>query len=316
VTQVAGFRQHVREQMARVIVGQQEPLDQLTLVLLSGGHALLEGVPGLAKTLTVKALARVCGLRFQRVQCTPDLLPADVLGTHVFDPASARFSLRRGPVFTDALLVDEINRTPSRTQSALLECMEERQVTLDGDRHPLGPHFTVFATQNPVEFEGTYPLPEAQLDRFLLKVRFDYPGADTEAEILRQSTHGAGTRDLDALGLVALPEGALDAARAAVAAVRVEDSLYPYVAAIARRTRDWAAVLLGASPRAALHLLAVAKAAAAAEGRDFLIPDDVKQVAPPVLRHRLTLKPEAELEGVTPDQVVADVLDAVEVPRA
>ncbi len=316
MTQVAELRGHVREQMARVIVGQEPALDQLLLVLLAGGHALLEGVPGLAKTLSVKALARVCGLRYQRVQCTPDLLPADVLGTSVFSPATGQFTLRRGPIFTDALLVDEINRTPSRTQSALLECMEERQVTLDGERHPLGPHFTVFATQNPVEFEGTYPLPEAQLDRFLLKVRFDYPAADVETRILQHCDRGPEARDVETMGLVALPAGALDAARAEVAAVRVEETLFPYVAAIARRTRDWASVMLGASPRAAIHLLAVAKAAAAVEGRDFLIPDDVKLAAPAVLRHRLTLRPEAELEGVSPDQVVTEVLDAVEVPRA
>ncbi len=313
---VAALRAHLREQMAKVIVGQEDALEQMLLALLAGGHALLEGVPGLAKTLSVKALARVCGLGFQRVQCTPDLLPSDVLGTNVFQPATGQFVLRRGPVFTDLLLVDEINRTPSRTQAALLECMEERQVTLDGERHPLSAHFTVFATQNPVEFEGTYPLPEAQLDRFLLKVRFEYPDAEREAAILAHVDHGFDARGVDALDLAPLPAGALDGARAEVAAVRVDPTLYPYVAAVARRTRDWPSVLLGASPRAAIHLLAVAKGAAALEGRDYLIPDDVKGVAAPVLRHRLTLRPDAEIEGASADQVVAEVLDAVEVPRA
>ncbi len=313
---VAALRAHLREQMAKVIVGQEDALEQMLLALLAGGHALLEGVPGLAKTLSVKALARACGLGFQRVQCTPDLLPSDVLGTNVFQPATGQFVLRRGPVFTDLLLVDEINRTPSRTQAALLECMEERQVTLDGERHPLSTHFTVFATQNPVEFEGTYPLPEAQLDRFLLKVRFDYPDAEREAAILEHVDRGFDARGVDALDLAPLPAGALDGARAEVAAVRVDPTLYPYVAAVARRTRDWPSVLLGASPRAAIHLLAVAKGAAALEGRDYLIPDDVKGVAAPVLRHRLTLRPDAEIEGASADQVVAEVLDAVEVPRA
>ncbi len=313
---VAALRAHVREQMAKVIVGQDDALEQMLLALLAGGHALLEGVPGLAKTLSVKALARTCGLQFQRVQCTPDLLPADVLGTNVFQPGTGQFVLRRGPVFTDLLLVDEINRTPSRTQAALLECMEERQVTLDGERHALSGHFTVFATQNPVEFEGTYPLPEAQLDRFLLKIRFDYPDAEREAAILAHVDRGFDARGVDAMDLAPLAAGTIDAARAEVAAVRVDATLYPYVAAIARRTRDWPTVLLGASPRAAIHLLAVAKGAAALEGRDFLIPDDVKGVAAPVLRHRLTLRPDAEIEGASADQVVAEVLDAVAVPRA
>jgi MoxR-like ATPase len=301
--------------MGKAIVGQRGPVDQMLLVLLCGGHALIEGFPGLAKTLAVKALALIGRLEFRRVQCTPDLMPADMLGTTVFNPQAGTFSLYRGPIFSDLLLVDEINRTPPRTQSALLEAMEERQVTLDGKTYPLSKFFTVFATQNPIEFEGTYPLPEAQLDRFLLKIRINYPGAAEEADILRHYQDGFDPRALDKLGIEALPEGWLIAARAEVAATRVEPALFQYVTTIVRRSRDWPALSLGASPRAAVNLLIASKAAACLEGRDFLIPDDVKTVAPAVLRHRLLLKPEADLEGMTADQVVVELLAAVEVPK-
>ncbi len=270
---------HVRTEMSKVIVGQKEVIDQLLLVLICGGHALIEGVPGLAKTLAVKTLAKICGLGFQRVQCTADLMPADVMGTNIFNMATSSFSLHRGPVFTDLLLVDEINRTSPRTQAALLEAMEERQVTIDGTRYPLGENFTVFATQNPIEFEGTYPLPEAQLDRFLLKIRLDYPSA----------------QDINA--------------------VRIEPTLRPYIVTLVRRTRDWPALSLGASPRAAIGLLYVARALAGVEGRDFLIPDDIKTAALPVLRHRVLLKPEADLEGLNSDRVIAEILSNVEVPK-
>ena len=313
--QVASLAAHIRREFAKAIVGQQEALDQLLVVLLCRGHALIEGVPGLAKTLAVKVLSRPLRLEFQRVQCTPDLMPADVTGTNVFNASTSAFSFHRGPVFTDLLLVDEINRTPPRTQSALLEAMEERQVTVDGARHPLSPNFTVFATQNPIEFEGTYPLPEAQLDRFLLKIRFDYPDEAGEQEILRHFHQGFDPHDLDAVGFEPLPAGMLDAARAEVAQVRVEPALFQYVAAAVRRSRDWPSVSLGASPRAGVYLLAVAKAVAAIDGRDFLIPDDVKTCAVPVLRHRLLMKPEAELEGLSPDQAVAEMLASVEVPK-
>lgn len=313
--QVARFAAHVRGQMARVIIGQSAALDQMLLVLLCGGHALIEGVPGLAKTLAVKALARVGRLDFCRVQCTPDLMPADVLGTSVFNLQAGSFSLHRGPIFTDLLLVDEINRTPPRTQSALLESMQEYQATIDGTTYPLSDFFTVFATQNPIEFEGTYPLPEAQLDRFLVKIRVGYPGAEEESEILRHHQSGFDARLVDRLDIDPLPEGWLAGARAEVAAVRVEPALLTYVTDVIRRSRDWLSVSLGASPRAGVNLLLAAKATAALDGRDFLIPDDVKSVAPAVLRHRLLLKPEADLEGITPDQVIADILAGVEVPK-
>ena len=271
--QVARFAAHVRGQMARVIVGQSAALDQMLLVLLCGGHALIEGVPGLAKTLAVKALARVGRLEFRRVQCTPDLMPADVLGTSVFNLQAGTFSMHRGPIFTDLLLVDEINRTPPRTQSALLESMQEYQATIDGTTYPLSDFFTVFATQNPIEFEGTYPLPEAQLDRFLVKIRVVYPGAEEEAEILRHHQTGFDAREIERLALEPLPEGWLAGARAEVAAVRVEPALLTYVTNVIRRSRDWLAVSLGASPRAGVNLLLAAKATAALDGRDFMIPD-------------------------------------------
>ena len=311
---------HVRTEMSKVVVGQREVADQLLLVILAGGHAVVEGVPGLAKTMAVKALARICGLGFQRVQCTADLMPADVTGTNVFNLATSSFHLHRGPVFTDLLLVDEINRTAPRTQAALLEAMEERQVTIDGVRYPLHENFTVLATQNPVEFEGTYPLPEAQLDRFLLKIRILYPTAEDEVEIL--SRHGAGfdARLLDQLALAPIGPELLAAARREITQVTVEPNIYSYIVAVIRRTRDWPSVSLGASPRAAVGLVLTARAFAAmggsdSEPRDSLLPDDVKAVALPVLRHRLLLKPEADLEGLTTDQVILQILATVEVPQ-
>ncbi len=312
---LARLSTHIRTELSKVIIGQREVIDQLLIVLVCGGHALLEGVPGLAKTLTVKTLARICGLGFQRVQCTADLMPADVIGTNVFNLATSSFSLHRGPIFTDLLLVDEINRTTARTQAALLEAMEERQATIDGIRHPLGPNFTVFATQNPIEFEGTYPLPEAQLDRFLLKIRIAYPNAEEEAAILKRYEDITDPHLLDQVPLDPIDPALLAAARAEVAHVRVEPALYQYIVSLIRRTRDWPALSLGASPRAAIGLFFVARTLAGMEGRDFLIPDDIKAAAPAVLRHRLLLKPEADLEGLTADSVVAEVLSAVEVPK-
>jgi MoxR-like ATPase len=306
---------HLRQEMGKVVVGQEEFRNQCLIALLSRGHALLEGVPGVAKTLVVKTLSRLLGLEFQRVQCTSDLMPADIIGTNLLNLATSTFRLHQGPVFTDLLLVDEVNRMPPRTQAALLECMEEYQVTIDGIRHPLSPAFSVFATQNPVEFEGTYPLPEAQLDRFLLKVRVGYPGAEEEAQLLANVQAGFDARELDAVGLQTIAPGLLAEAQREVRAVKVEQALYAYIVQIARRTRDWPALSLGASPRAAISLMAVAKAIAALEGRDYLIPDDVKAAGAPVLRHRVVLKPEADLEGITADQVIGDVLRTVEVPQ-
>ena len=305
----------VRTELSKVIIGQRDVVDQLVLVLVCGGHAVMEGVPGLAKTLTVKSLARICGLGFQRVQCTADLMPSDVTGTNVFDLSKNTFSMHRGPVFTDLLLVDEINRTSPRTQAALLEAMEERQVTIDGTRYPLPENFTVFATQNPIEFEGTYPLPEAQLDRFLLKIHVGYPSAEDEIEILSRYEMGFDPRRLNEIVLAPLEPALLAVARREVESVRVEPALRSYVVSLARRTRDWPSISLGASPRAVIGLFFVARALAGMDGRDYLLPDDVKNAALPVLRHRILLKPEADLEGLTSDQVIRQVIGAVEVPK-
>ena len=304
-----------REALGQIIAGQQELVEQALLTLLCGAHALVEGVPGVAKTLAVKTLSRFLGLDYHRVQGTPDTMPADILGTNVFSPRTGEFSLHKGPVFTQFLLADEINRMPPRTQAALLEAMEERQVTLDGETHVLDGYFTVFATQNPLEFEGTYPLPEAQLDRFLMKIRVGYPSAAEERLILdRHHATLAGQR-LEDIPIATIEPGLLAAARAEVRAVQVEPALFDYLLAFVRRTREWPALTLGASPRAAASLLLVAKAYAARDGRTFLLPDDVKAAATPVLRHRLLLNPEAELEGFSTDRVIADILAATPVPK-
>jgi MoxR-like ATPase len=312
---LAQLAQEARAGFGQAVVGHADALDTLFLTMVCGGHALLEGVPGLGKTLAVRTLARILSVRYRRVQCTPDLMPADVTGSNVLNMATREFHLHEGPVFTDLLLVDEINRMPPRTQAALLEAMEERQVTIDGLPRALSPLFTVVATQNPVEFEGTYPLPEAELDRFAVKITIDYPGqADEEAILAR---HQAALDPLASSTIAAGGIGAEDlaAARREVFAVRVEPALLGYIATLVRRTREWPAISLGASPRAAIHLMQIGKAVAAIEGRDYLLPDDLKRVAPAVLRHRLIVRPEADLEGVTADQVVRDVLASVPVPK-
>ena len=307
--------QHFRSEMSKVVVGQEELKTQCLIALLCQGHALLEGVPGIAKTLAVKTLSHLLRLDFQRVQCTSDLMPADIIGTNVLNLAGSTFQLHQGPVFTHLLLVDEVNRMPPRTQAALLECMEERQVTIDGTRHDLSPFFTVFATQNPVDFEGTYPLPEAQLDRFLVKIRVLYPEASEEVQLLSNVQNGFDSHDLESTGLSPIDPELLKQARQEVRTVKVQESLFTYIVQLARRTRAWPALSLGASPRAAVSLMVFSKAIAAMDGRDYIIPDDVKQSALPVLRHRIVLKPEADLEGIMPDQVLQDVLRAVEVPK-
>lgn len=306
-------RLHV--ELSKVIVGQEEVLDQLLAIVLAQGHVLIEGVPGTAKTLAVKALSCICRLEFQRIQCTPDLMPGDILGVNVYNTVTGDFAFRRGPIFTDLLLLDEVNRMPPRSQAALLECMEERQVTMDGTRYPLSDFFTAIATQNPVEFEGTYPLPEAQLDRFLAKIRISYPEAEEEVEILNRYQSGFDAHRLDNLELATVESEALRAARQDAAAVKVEATLFQYIGEIVRRTRSWPSLSLGASPRASVALLLAAKSLAAMDGRDYLVPDDVKAAAPFVLRHRLVIKPEADLEGITPDHVVSEIIAAVKVPE-
>ena len=307
--------QHGRRELSKIIAGQNTFIDQALIVALCRGHALIEGVPGIAKTLVVKLLAQVLGLEFQRVQSTPDLMPADILGTNIFRSANEGFVLHQGPVFTSFLLVDEVNRMPPRTQSALLECMEERQVTIDRTAYSLPSDFTVFATQNPIDFEGTYPLPEAQLDRFLMKLRVSYPSAQEEQVVLQRHHASTNLNGLESDVLAPIASGLLAAAQAEVRRVRIETSLYNYLVGVVRRTREWPSLALGASPRAAVSLMLVAQGFAALDGRNYLIPDDVKQAAVPVLRHRLILKPEAELEGYDTDRVIGEILSAVAVPK-
>ncbi len=303
-------------EIGKAVVGQRAAVEELLAAFFAGGHALLEGVPGVAKTLLAKALARTLDLSFARVQFTPDLMPADILGTSVYRQHTATFELRQGPVFTDVLLADEVNRTPPKTQAALLEAMEERQVTVDGTRHPLGDGFFVVATQNPVEYEGTYPLPEAQTDRFLMKVRMGYPAAAEEADLLRRAARGFDAHDLAAAGVrPVLSRAEVAELRGRARALPAAEPVLDYVARLTRASRELGRARLGASPRAGLALLAAARARAALRGADFLSPDDVKAVARPVLRHRLVLRPEAELEGAAPDDLVEELLAAVEVPR-
>jgi MoxR-like ATPase len=306
---------HITGELRKVIVGQDEPIEQILVALLAEGHALIEGVPGTAKTLTVKTLSRILNADFGRIQFTPDLMPSDITGTNVFNVASSNFSLRRGPVFTDLLLADEINRTPPKTQAALLEAMEERQVTIDGESYPLSPLFTVLATENPIEYEGTYPLPEAQLDRFLLKILLGYPSAEEEQQVVARWDAGFNARRLTDIEIQPLAAEAISACRVEVRNMRVEPGVQRYIVDIVRRTRDHAAAHYGASPRAAVALLLCSKALSAIRGRDFATPDDVRDIARPVLRHRLTLRAEAELDGATPDSVISDILQSSEVPR-
>ena len=313
---VSSIVAHLKGEVAKAIVGQDEVLEQVLIALLTEGHALIEGVPGTAKTLLVKVLARAIGAGFGRIQFTPDLMPADVTGTNIFNMPTSTFTLRRGPVFTDLLLADEINRTPPKTQAALLEAMEERQVTIDGEAHKLSPLFTVLATQNPIEYEGTYPLPEAQLDRFVLKIIVNYPTADQEQQVVANWNAGFNARRLEDVDIHPVPDPSVILnCRAQVRSVTVEEGVQRYIVSIIRATRTAINVSWGASPRAAVALLLCSKALAAIRERSFVTPDDVKEIANPVLRHRIVLRSEAEIEGTSPDQVLNEVIAAVDVPR-
>ena len=306
----------LRLEVGKAVVGQDAAVTGLVIALLCRGHVLLEGVPGVAKTLLVRTLAAALSMDTKRVQFTPDLMPGDVTGSLVYDARSAEFSFRRGPVFTHLLLADEINRTPPKTQAALLEAMEERQVSVDGEPRLLPDPFVVVATQNPVEYEGTYPLPEAQLDRFLLKLTMPLPPRDDEVQVLTRHAEGFDPRDLAAAGVRPVAGVAeLAAGRAAVRGVTLAPEVVGYVVDLARATRDSPSLQLGVSPRGATALMSAARAWAWLSGRDYVTPDDVKALARPALRHRVELRPEAELEGVTPDAVLEGVLAAVPVPR-
>jgi MoxR-like ATPase len=316
-TDLSGLSQavdRIRESIAKVVVGQSAIVDQLIVALLANGHVLIEGVPGVAKTLMAKLMARSLDIPFSRIQFTPDLMPSDVVGTSVFHPGESRFEFRRGPVFSGVVLIDEINRSPAKTQSALFEVMEERQVTFDGHTYPMQHPFMVLATQNPVEHEGTYRLPEAQLDRFLFKVNVPYPSLDEEVRIL-ESHHAADREDLLA-GL----QPVLDGARIAelqqlIHTVHMEPRLLRFIASLVTSTRENRSIFLGASPRASVAVLNASKAMAGVRGRDFVTPEDILEVLPPVLRHRIMLTPEREMEGVTSDEVIAQLIKGIEIPR-
>jgi len=312
---VAELRRRVGAEVGKVVLGQAPALDLMLAALLVSGHVLLEGVPGVAKTLLANTAARALDLEFRRLQFTPDMLPSDVTGTMTLRPGgTGELAFRPGPVFASVVLADEINRTPPKTQAALLEAMQERQVTIEGTPHPLPDPFLVVATQNPIEYEGTYPLPEAQLDRFLVKVDVGYPSEDDEFRMLRLAHQGVTSAALDDVARVAGPED-IRAARAEVERTTVADPVASYIAALVRVTRTLPSVALGASPRASVHLLAASKAAARLAGRSFVTPDDVTALASPVLRHRLIMRPEAELEGYGPDDAITTALASVPVPR-
>lgn len=306
----------IRAEVGKAVVGQEPVLDHLLVALFAGGHVLLEGPPGTAKTFLAQTFAATLGLDFGRIQFTPDLMPGDILGSNLFNFQTSQFTLTRGPIFHELLLADEINRTPPKTQAALLEAMQERRVTLDGEAHALSDRFMVVATQNPIESQGVYPLPEAQLDRFLFKLRVEYPSAEEEARIVTRYGEGRGAPKPAELGVVAVADAAqLKAAQSAVAAVTMAESVVDYVVRLIRATRQSGDLVVGASPRAAVLLAGAAKARAALDGREYAIPDDVKALATAVLRHRLMLSPAAEIEGKQVEAIVAALVESTEAPR-
>lgn len=316
VPQIEPLFERTRAEIAKVVVGQDELIEAVLVALFSEGNVLIEGVPGLGKTLLVNTLARVLTSEFRRIQFTPDLMPSDVTGHSVYNMRDREFTFNPGPIFTNLLLADEINRAPAKTQSALLEAMQERQVTVDGTTYVMDRPFITIATQNPLEQEGTYPLPEAQLDRFMFKLLVNYPPQDQEDGILAHYAAGRDVRNLDEFGLQPVMQ-AVDvcAVQDAVPKVIVEPSIVTYITSIVGRTRTWHTVEVGASPRASVNVLQAARALAACRGRDFVVPDDVKELACWVLRHRLRLRPDAEIEGIRPDDVIREVLNSVEAPR-
>ncbi len=313
---IRAMAKRVRDQVARVVVGQERAVDFLLLALLSEGHVLMEGVPGTAKTLLARAFAATLSMRFGRIQFTPDLMPGDVIGTNLFDFQTNRFVLTKGPIFTDLLLADEINRTPPKTQAALLQAMQERAVTTEGTTHALGDGFMVLATQNPIEHEGTYPLPEAQLDRFLFKVLIEYPPREAERAMVMIHGHRSAMPSLEEFGLEPVADlPGLRAARRTVAGIRLSDAMVDYIVDLVRATRERPTLVCGASPRAANMLASSVRARAALQGRDYVIPDDVKALALHALRHRVIVAPGAEIDGLNADSVLREVVEQVPAPR-
>lgn len=308
------FASKIRDGISKVVIGQTEMIDQILIAILTDGHVLIEGVPGVAKTLTAKLFARAIDAKFSRIQFTPDLMPSDIIGTSVFNLSSSVFEFKKGPIFGDIILIDEINRAPAKTQAALFEVMEERQITVDGNTYKMNNPFMVLATQNPIEQEGTYSLPEAQLDRFLFKINVDYPNADSELVILQNQNESGPITITDDFKPFITPEE-IAQARKLVQAIYVDTDLLKYIVEITTKTRNNNSVFLGASPRASINIMNSAKAFAALNNRDFVLPDDIKAIVYPVLRHRLILTPEKEMEGVTVDRVIKQIIDSVEIPR-
>ena len=303
-----------REEIGKLLVGQEEMVDLILIGLFSGGHILLEGVPGIAKTLTAKIVSKILSVDFSRIQFTPDLMPSDVIGTSIYNMKNSSFEFKKGPIFSNIVLIDEINRAPAKTQAALFEVMEERQITYDGECYQMEFPFLVLATQNPIEQEGTYRLPEAQLDRFLFRIKIDYPSLENEANILMKFKNEISTPDMSDIKAV-IDARTIKKMQDYIKNIKVEDQLIKYIAEITHQTRNHGRLYLGASPRASLSILKTAKALAAIKGRDFIIPDDVQYVAPHVMNHRIILTPEAEMEGVEAEDVIGEIVQKIEVPR-
>ncbi|MGB5819443.1 MAG: MoxR family ATPase [Saonia sp.] len=314
LTKLQASVEQIKSELGKVIIGQQDMIELLLISILADGHSLIEGVPGVAKTVTAKLLAKTMNVDFSRIQFTPDLMPSDILGTSVFNVKTSDFEFKKGPLFSNIILIDEINRAPAKTQAALFEAMAERQITIDGKEYPMKPPFLVFATQNPIEQEGTYRLPEAQLDRFLFKIQVDYPTLEEEILIL-ESKHRQKSKDVESLITAVLTAELIAEYQDTIKEIIIEDNLMKYIAAIVNNTRTNANLYLGASPRASIAIMDASKALAAIHGRDFVTPDDIKKVCTPILGHRIILTPEREMEGVTAEKVVQQIVETIEVPR-